>query len=363
MNSKLIYILFALFISLSTMAMEIKGTIDLQEDWQPVVYLASLNSPENLFVASPDFIIAETFIQPDGSFSLNISSVPDDARFYRLYLVKGNNSSVEFNTSDRRNFIHLLLDQNSNIEIDAKVEDNTLFINQLFGSSENTTILEFDKEIAKRKAQFTADITKIKSEYLTKDLEDYIRNFVEIEKNTLVGLYALYHLEEKDTDFLRNSDFYFNFQKRLEKEYPVNQNTESYAELLEKLIGFRDLVCEIPGVQPKWKDNLLIVQSVLILVLLLVVVLLYLKSRKKLERLEEKNNEKQNAFSKLTTKQKEILMLLANGKSNKEIAQELYIELSTVKTHINSIYKQLQLSNRNEAVEYYKALNLQARGV
>lgn len=356
--NRLLHILFAFFISLSAMAMEIKGTIDLQEDWQPVVYLASLNSPENLFVASPDFIIAETFIQPDGSFLLNISSVPDDARFYRLYLVKGNNSSVEFNTSDHRNFIHLLLDQNSNIEIDAKVEDNTLFVNQLSGSPDNAKILEFDNELSKRKRHFTADITKTKSEYLTKDLEDYIRNFVETEKNTLVGLYALYHLEEKDTDFLRNSDFYFNFQKRIEEQYPGTSYTQSYAELLEKLIGFRDLVCEIPGVQPKWKDNLLMAQSVLILVLLLAIVLLYAKSRKKLVQLEEKYSEKQASYSKLTIKEREILSLLAAGKSNKEIAQELYVELSTVKTHINSIYKQLQLSNRKEAVEYYQALSL-----
>lgn len=338
--------------------MEIKGTIDLQDDWQPVVYLASLNSPENFFVASPDFIIAKTFIQPDGNFLINITSIPADTRFYRLYLVKGNNSSVEFNTITHRNYIHLLLNQNSNIEIGARVENNTLFIDQLSGSANNTTILNFDNEIAKRKQQFTTDITKTKSEYLKKDLQDFIRDFVETEKNTLVGLYALYHLEEKDTDFLQNSDFYFNFQKRINKQYSGTQYTQSYTELLEKLIGFRDMVCEIPGVQPKWKDNLLIAQSIVILVLLISLTLFYINSRKKLAQLNRNNSKSQTSFSNLTIKEREILKLLASGKTNKEIAQELYVELSTVKTHINSIYKQLQLSSRKEAIGYYQSLNL-----
>jgi DNA-binding CsgD family transcriptional regulator len=352
---KLVYLILLIIASFPLKALEIKGTIQLQADWHPVVFLASLNSPENLFVASPDFVIAETFIQPDGSFTIQTSSIPEDARFYRLYLVKGNNSSVEFNTSIHRNFIHLILDQNSNIIIDAKVEDNTLSINKLAGSDQNNTILDFDKEISKRKQQFTFNITKTKNEYLTKGLEDFIRNFVKNEENTLVGLYALYHLEEKDTDFLRNSEFYFSFQKRIKEQYPGAPYTQSYTELLEKLIGFRDMVCEMPGVQPRWKDNLLIAQSILILILLFVIII---NSRKKLVQLKEKISKSQGLFANLTLKEREILKLLAEGKTNKEIAQELYVELSTVKTHINSIYKQLQLSSRKEAVVYYQDLDL-----
>uniref|UniRef100_UPI00321653F2 helix-turn-helix domain-containing protein n=1 Tax=uncultured Draconibacterium sp. TaxID=1573823 RepID=UPI00321653F2 len=357
MHYRLLFFLLFLQISWHMNAMEIKGRIILEEGWQPVVYLASLNSPENLFVASPDFIIAETLILPDGSFVIQTSSVPQDYRYYRLYIVKGNNSLVEFNTTTHRNYIHLLLDKNSNIEIEASVEDNTFIVGKLTGSSDNNTILEFDNELAKRKKQFTADITKIKSDYLTQDLENFIRNFVETQKNTLVGLYALYHLEEKDTDFLRNSEFYFNFQERISAQYPDALYTQSYSELLEKLVGFRDLVCEIPGVQPKWKDTLLIAQSVVILILLIVIVLLFSTSRKKLAQLKNDDDKYRSSYSKLTVKEQEILQLLAAGKTNKEIAQELFVELSTVKTHINSIYKQLQLANRKEAVEYYKTLN------
>ena len=52
-------------------ASEINGRIQIEGDWKPVVFLASLNSPENLFVASPDFVIAQSLIHPDGTFSIS----------------------------------------------------------------------------------------------------------------------------------------------------------------------------------------------------------------------------------------------------------------------------------------------------
>ena len=57
----------------------------------------------------------------------------------------------------------------------------------------------------------------------------------------------------------------------------------------------------------------------------------------------------------LTAKELSILQLIAGGKSNKEIAAINYIEVSTVKTHINNIYAKLGLSNRKEAIGQYKS--------
>lgn len=340
-----------LLVSFSLHAVEIKGTVQLQEDWQPIVFLASLNAPENLFVASPDFVIAKAFIQPDGSFSLQ-TVIPNDARFYRLYLMKGNNSSVEFNTSVHRNYQHLLLQQDSQVQFNAKVVDNTLIVNSFKVSDENSAILSFDKEMASRKQQLAGDITKAKRDFLTTDLNNFIRHFVDTTRHALVGLYALYHLDEKDTDFLRHSEFYFNFQKKLEEQYSHSYYSEEYEELLKSLIGFREMVCEIPGVQPKWKDQLLIGEGILILILFFIVVGLWIKQKQNVQNRIGKNVQL-NLYEGLTTKQKEILKLLAEGKTNKEIAQDLFVELSTVKTHINNIYRQLNVTTRKEASSFY----------
>ena len=55
----------------------------------------------------------------------------------------------------------------------------------------------------------------------------------------------------------------------------------------------------------------------------------------------------------LTSKEVLVLRLLAESKTNKEIAAELYVELSTVKTHVNNIYNKLSVSNRKEARSKY----------
>ena len=43
----------------------------------------------------------------------------------------------------------------------------------------------------------------------------------------------------------------------------------------------------------------------------------------------------------------------AEGKSNKDIAAENFVELSTVKTHINNIYAKLGVNSRREAIKVY----------
>jgi len=58
----------------------------------------------------------------------------------------------------------------------------------------------------------------------------------------------------------------------------------------------------------------------------------------------------------LTTKEVQILLLIAEGKTNKEIAGVYFIEISTVKTHINNIYSKLSLSNRKEARIKYEEM-------
>jgi DNA-binding NarL/FixJ family response regulator len=51
----------------------------------------------------------------------------------------------------------------------------------------------------------------------------------------------------------------------------------------------------------------------------------------------------------LTPRENEVLALLADGMSNKEIAEELIISVKTVKTHVSNILQKLHLSNRNQA--------------
>jgi len=59
-----------------------------------------------------------------------------------------------------------------------------------------------------------------------------------------------------------------------------------------------------------------------------------------------------NPKKRLTNQEKNIVALIEQGKTNKEIAIELSVSVSTVKTHINNIYKKLDINSREELLQF-----------
>ena len=58
-----------------------------------------------------------------------------------------------------------------------------------------------------------------------------------------------------------------------------------------------------------------------------------------------------NRLDKITKQEKKVVSLIEQGKTNKEIATELSISTSTVKTHINNIFKKAGVSSRDELLQ------------
>jgi NarL family two-component system response regulator LiaR len=56
--------------------------------------------------------------------------------------------------------------------------------------------------------------------------------------------------------------------------------------------------------------------------------------------------------TQLTEREKEILLLMAEGKTNQEIADQLFIALKTVKVHVSNILGKLEVQDRTQAVIY-----------
>ena len=68
-------------------------------------------------------------------------------------------------------------------------------------------------------------------------------------------------------------------------------------------------------------------------------------------RLQQDSNDYKERIKLLTPRQKEIFNLILSGKTNKEITKELFIEHSTLKTHINHLYKTLKVKSRKELLQ------------
>ena len=71
---------------------------------------------------------------------------------------------------------------------------------------------------------------------------------------------------------------------------------------------------------------------------------------------DKMNNKKEkNTYflhQELTNREKEVLFLIAEGKSNQEIADQLFITLKTVKTHVSNILSKLEVEDRTQAAIY-----------
>lgn len=65
-----------------------------------------------------------------------------------------------------------------------------------------------------------------------------------------------------------------------------------------------------------------------------------------------RNKTQGNLHDHLTNREREILLLIAEGNTNQEIAEHLFIAIKTVKVHVSNILAKLDVQDRTQAVIY-----------
>lgn len=73
---------------------------------------------------------------------------------------------------------------------------------------------------------------------------------------------------------------------------------------------------------------------------------------------ENVTNVQTKNFNSLTKREKDVLLLVTQGESNKSIADKLVLSEVTVKSHLNNIFKKLNVTNRTQAVLLAMQMNL-----
>ena len=63
-------------------------------------------------------------------------------------------------------------------------------------------------------------------------------------------------------------------------------------------------------------------------------------------------------YEALSEREIEVLLLVADGASNREIAEQLFISIGTVKKHINNMFLKLDAHSRTQATAIARDLNL-----
>ena len=332
----------------------IKGTVNLRADWQPQIYLAAIDKLNDYYRASTDLVIRIAPIQADGSFQIEGDNLPTEPRFYRLYLMKEQNQEYDaclyFGTDDH-NFIHIVLDNNSQLEIYADTEAFSPFGGyDVVGDRTNQLMQQLSNRVYPNiefyQFRFPTE-QKLSAEKLHQDL----KLFSDTCSNAMVSLAAV-NYTNFDEYFDRDQLFYEKFGERLKAELPKSVYTKNYFRKLN-YYGFQETTT-----LPNWAYITIGLLSLILLIMSYLTYYFYKKSKQIIPPLKVSPPTENigDLYDKLTLKEREILGLIKEGKANKEIASQLFIGVSTVKTHINKIYSKLEVSSRKEVVSKIKNL-------
>lgn len=320
---------------------KIHGRVNLGDEWQPKIYLAIVEELSDYYRASPDLIVNTGLVGADGSFVIEGNELPDSPYFYRLYLMKEQNTEFDaclYVGGDDHNFIHIILDNNAALEIQADSTYYAPFGNyQIKGSKENHLMRELTEMVY---PSFYFYQIKFPTELRLSE-EKLFNGLMQFADTCSTDLVALAAVNNTDMDryFEQYGPFYQSFGARLKRSNPQLEYTPNYLRKLRFYEGDA-------GGFPVWAKILLVLQSIVILLM----GYLLIKKQKAKEKPTAASPSKPIPSDVLTNKELEILQLIAAGKSNKEIASALFIELSTVKTHINKIYTKLKVKNRKDAI-------------
>lgn len=331
---------------------EIKGKLNISDGWQHQIFLATVHKMDDYYIANPEFIIQVGRIESDGTFVLKGDNLPLEKRYYRLYLVKDEHTEFDaclyFDRNDN-NFVHLILDNNTKVEIQSEADQYSPFGEyELIGDAANQELRKLSRLIFPsfyfHEIKFTSELQFARQKY-NRDLFAFADSCPHI----LVSLAAIINTD-MDRYYPLESERYLDFGKRLSAQLNNHSYTEDYFRKMNYYSGGTNSISV-----PIWIYVIITFLGIALAVALVRILTL----ERRINSIKEDNTSFTTNQRPIFTRQEEkILFLILNEKSNKEIASELFIELSTVKTHINKLYSKLGAKNRAEAKNIAKRMDL-----
>lgn len=268
---------------------------------------------------SNEYLVASVPIATDGSFFFSTELLPDDEQLYRIHFIKQGDPATSLiigGKDHNHTFLFAAKDDEFNIEIQSG--DRLIGGVKFTASQTNTALVELNK-LSSQLDSIDYMGSNMNREFLRKAAYDRLRSFADTCSCPLVSLYAIYKCNFK-SDYKTNTAFYKKYLKRWRSE------DSRYFEV------FRDEYRD--ETYSRWINFIFGSIGLALLVLLVV------------QRLRKSKNK--SPLAELTIQERKIFNSIREGKSNTEIADEFSVSLSTIKSHINSIYAKLGIKTRKE---------------
>lgn len=273
----------------SALSQSVTGRIYLDTAiWKPTAYLSKIDDLSQLHSISFNNIIDSAMVV-NHTFSLPTDQLEAQDGFYRIHVSKKEDppASLIIGGKDQNHFF-LIASQGVNIDIMTSPGPHLLYNLRIFGYAPNNRLMEI---------------------------------------NSITGL-------------LDTLNFFGTAFSREYVNDAVLERLRHYADTCSSRI-ISDYALQLAG-EGTQKVRYLWIWIFLVVVILLVFVW---------PRIMKKKRPVSLAVTKLTIQERKIYQLLREGKTNKEIAEECVISVSTVKSHVNSIYSKLGVGSRTEIMD------------
>jgi len=316
-NILLLFLLNCIFLQAQN---GISGYVNISdfENWEKEVTLYEVDMNGNELKVKDD-LLARAEIDDSGYFEFSGILFEGHDRFYKVELKGLEDIRLPF----------------PNYKIFIFNNTDSLYFHkggQLFGSYTNSNFADLEWQ---KFNQFNSKLDLSEDSIFQKKYKPYIKDSLEILMVKLISIKQLKDKELLEKDVRKNEAYYRTLLADFKSS---NLDPHEYAYLENQITKV-----ELSDVNFKYQTSLLwnIVAALLIIGLLFN----YYRLKKKSE------NQLQFIAPQLSAQEENIKNLILKGKSNKEIAGELFISISTVKTHITNLYKKLGISSRKEILK------------
>ena len=346
MKVKSIFII-AIFFSLSVKAQyNFSGHVD-SEKWQNNVYLSLIEDYRKLSGVFPEQILSKHKLDSLGQFHFSGNQLDLENRIYRIHVDNCNDTEQSLNhfegQCDESKEVLFIANNKDTIDFPFTF-DSQMFCKVMSDNEKANAFIRIDsvKELMKYAyGEYRSEASrKLNNKKWFKTLQDFGVSLNE----PLAELYIYAFLSDRSNNFhdyyledLKANSYYDNLLNRLTTYYPNSPYTKQYLNELESDRYSIHANKESPS---QWLYySIIFICGISVILNIVLLSKIYGKKR----------NSKADLKSTLTKQEQNILQLLLEDKSNKDIAETLFVSLSTVKTHINNVYKKLNVQTRDEA--------------
>lgn len=299
----------------------IEGQVDANSKFR-IAHLDILNTWDYFSSISDETIIKSVEINEDGSYYFDGYELSDKEGFYRIRYSK-NKETLSINSLER-NYINFIFSNQDTIKIfNTSLLSNNPQNRKLLKYIEVDDAYNFQQSSLKNKLNTSMHKTKH---------SEYCKNEIQQNNFGLTNLFLLFSSEMTMND---NPDLF----KKVHAELLDPSFRQQYYNSMSQLIFAHDY--KSLENKNKWLRNILIASTIVNFIFLIFFLV---------KRMSSTLSASKFIKPQLTKKEIEILQLIKAKNSNKEMASQLFVSEATIKTHINNIYRKLNVKSRQEAI-------------